>query len=74
MKKKSFEVHDRNLWDEVARSIRPLGKRALKMSAASVSLPKQSVHVLTQKASTPKISLNKICCQSPVSTGAPNKN
>jgi len=37
MKKKSFEVPDRNLWDEVARSIRPFGKRALKMSAASVS-------------------------------------
>ena len=59
MKKKSYEVHDRNLWDEVARSIRPLGKRALKMSAASVSLPKQAVQILPQKASTPKISLNK---------------
>lgn len=59
MKKKSFEVHDRNLWDEVARSIRPLGKRALKMSASSVSLPKQVVQILPQKASAPKISLNK---------------
>jgi DNA-nicking Smr family endonuclease len=59
MKKKSFEVHDRNLWDEVARSIRPLGKRALKMSASSVSLPKQPVQILPQKASTPKISHNK---------------
>jgi DNA-nicking Smr family endonuclease len=59
MKKKSFEVHDRNLWDEVARSIKPLGKRALKMSASSVSLPKQPVQILPQKASTPKISLNK---------------
>lgn len=59
MKKKSFEVPDRNLWDEVTRSIRPLGKRALKMSAASVSLPKQAIQLLPQKASTPKISLNK---------------
>jgi DNA-nicking Smr family endonuclease len=52
MKKKSFEVPDRNLWDEVTRSIRPLGKRALRMSAASVSLPKQSTHLLPKKAST----------------------
>jgi DNA-nicking Smr family endonuclease len=59
MKKKSFEVHDRNLWDEVARSIRPLGKRALKMSGSSVSLPKQALQILPQKASAPKISLNK---------------
>jgi DNA-nicking Smr family endonuclease len=59
MKKKSFEVHDRNLWEEVARSIRPLGMRALKMSASSVSLPKQPVQILPQKTSAPKISLNK---------------
>ena len=59
MKKKSFEVPDRNLWDEVTRSIRPLGKRALKMSAASVTLPKQAIQLLPQKAAAPKISLNK---------------
>ena len=59
MKKKSFEVPDRNLWDEVTRSIRPLGKRALKMSVASVSLPKKSIQLLPQKPSAPKISLNK---------------
>jgi DNA-nicking Smr family endonuclease len=37
MKKKSFEVHDRGLWDEVARSIRPLGKLALKHSTAAAA-------------------------------------
>lgn len=59
MKKKSFEVHDRNLWDDVARTIRPLGKRALRMSASTVTLPKQAVHVLPLKASVPKITLNR---------------
>jgi DNA-nicking Smr family endonuclease len=59
MKKKSFEVPDRKLWDDVARTIRPLGKHALKMSAASVTLPKQATHLLPLKASAPKISLNR---------------
>ena len=59
MKRKSFEVHDRNLWDEVARTIRPLGKRALRMSASQVALPKQALHVLAPKMSAPKITLNR---------------
>jgi DNA-nicking Smr family endonuclease len=59
MKKKSFEVPDRNLWDEVTRTIRPLGKHALKMSAASVSLPKQSTQLVPQKTFAPKILLHK---------------
>jgi DNA-nicking Smr family endonuclease len=59
MKKKTFEVHDHGLWDEVARKVRPLGKSLLKASASSVSLPKQSIQFVPQKASQPKLSLNK---------------
>ena len=59
MKKKTFEVHDHGLWDEVARRVRPLGKSLLKASASSVSLPKQSIQFVLQKASVPKLSLNK---------------
>ncbi|MEK7258990.1 MAG: hypothetical protein AAB211_04250, partial [Pseudomonadota bacterium] len=40
-------------------SIRPLGKRALKMSASLVSLPQQAIQHVPQKPSAPKISLNK---------------
>ena len=59
MKKKPFAVHDHGLWDEVARRIRPLGKSALKASASSVSLPKQSIQFAAQKPSAPRVSLNK---------------
>ena len=41
MKKKGFEVHDRGLWDELTRTIRPLGKSALKFSTVSAGLSKQ---------------------------------
>ena len=41
MKKKGFDVHDRSLWDEVARTIRPLGKSALKLSTVPVTLSRQ---------------------------------
>ncbi len=40
MKKKSFSVHDHGLWDEVVRSIQPLGKSALKAGTATPGLPK----------------------------------
>ena len=43
----------------MARSIRPLGKRARKMSAALVSLPQQAIQPVPRKASAPKISLNQ---------------
>ncbi len=59
MKKKLFEVHDRGLWDEVARSIRPLGKSALKMSAVAIALPKSAVSFVAQKTPVPKLSPSK---------------
>jgi DNA-nicking Smr family endonuclease len=37
MRKKPYAVHDHGLWDEVARSIRPLGKRAAKAAAGPVA-------------------------------------
>jgi DNA-nicking Smr family endonuclease len=51
MKKKLFEVHDRGLWDEVARSIRPLGKSALKASAAPAVFSKPMAPFMPQKPS-----------------------
>ena len=56
MKKKFFEVHDRGLWDEVARSIRPLGKSALKASAASPAFSKPLAPFMPQKTAPPRSS------------------
>lgn len=55
MKKKLFEVHDRGLWDEVRRSIRPLGKSALKSSASPVAFSKAPLPFAPQKVAAPKL-------------------
>ena len=54
MTKKNFEVRDRGLWDEVARTIRPIGKSALKFSTAPATFSKQvNLHV-PPKPAAPK--------------------
>jgi DNA-nicking Smr family endonuclease len=58
MKKKSFEVHDRNSGMRLPAPQGPW-ESALKMSAASVSCQSRAVQILPQKASAPKIPLNK---------------
>lgn len=54
MKKKGFEVHDRGLWDEVARTIRPLGKSALKLSTVPAAISKQTSLFVPSKPQVPK--------------------
>jgi DNA-nicking Smr family endonuclease len=62
MKKKNFSVHDHGLWDDVARSIRPLGKSALKLGAVAMpnpaitfTPPKPAAHKPVLKKSPPPI-------------------
>ncbi len=59
MKKKNFSVHDHGLWDQVARSIRPLGKSALKLGAMSVSLPNPAITFVPPKPASPKLPLKR---------------
>jgi hypothetical protein len=57
MKKKNFSVHDHGLWDDVARSIRPLGKSALKLGA--VSMPNPAITFVPPKPVAPKMAIKK---------------
>ena len=60
MKRKVFEVPDRGLWDEVARSIRPLGKQALRQSVAAAPVSKHMNLFAAAKSPAPRITLNKL--------------
>jgi DNA-nicking Smr family endonuclease len=57
MKKKNFSVHDHGLWDDVARSIRPLGKSALKLGA--VPMPNAAITFVPPKPVAPKMAIKK---------------
>jgi DNA-nicking Smr family endonuclease len=59
MKRKGFDVHDRGLWDEVARTIRPLGKSALKLGTAPAPLSKQINLFVPAKPAAAKPVLHK---------------
>jgi DNA-nicking Smr family endonuclease len=58
MKKKNFSVHDHGLWDDVARSIRPLGKSALKLGA--VAMPNPAITFVPPKLVASKLALKKL--------------
>jgi DNA-nicking Smr family endonuclease len=59
MKKKTFSVHDHGLWDDVARSIRPLGKSALKLGAMSATLPNPPLTFIPSKPAAAKLAVKR---------------